>query len=99
MKKLSLIALFIFINTNSYASMELAKTKNCLSCHAVEKKLVGPSFNEVKSKYENDSGAVDKLAQKVIKGGSGVWGPVPMPANTQVNPEEAKQLIKWILQK
>lgn len=99
MKKISLIALFFAISTNSFASIELAKTKNCLSCHAVEKKLVGPSFNEIKNKYENDPAAIDKLTQKVIKGGSGVWGPVPMPANTQVNPEEAKQLIKWILQK
>lgn len=97
MKSLSIIAIFVVLSSNAYASIDLAKTKNCLSCHAVDRKLVGPSFNEVKNKYEKDSGAVDKLTQKLLKGGVGVWGPVPMPSNTQITAEEAKQLVKWIL--
>ncbi len=78
---------------------ELAKSKNCLACHAVDKKLVGPSYNEVKAKYAKDPKAVDKLAEKVMKGGSGVWGAIPMPANPQVSQEEAKKLVTWILGK
>ena len=68
----------------------LAKSKNCMSCHAVDKKVVGPSYKDVAAKYAGQKDAVDKLAAKIIKGGSGVWGPVPMPPNTQVTPAEAK---------
>ena len=77
--------------------MQLATAKNCMACHAVDKKLVGPSYKEVAAKYAGQNDAADKLAVKVIKGGAGVWGPVPMPANAQVTPDEAKKLIAWIL--
>jgi cytochrome c len=79
------------------AQLELAQQKNCLACHAVDKKLVGPAYKDVANKYRGQAGAVDKLAQKIMKGGSGVWGPVPMPANTQVNEAEAKKLAAWVL--
>ena len=79
------------------ADAALAKSKNCMACHAVDRKLVGPSYKDVASKYAGQKDAVDKLAVKIIKGGSGVWGPVPMPANTQVSEAEAKQLSAWIL--
>jgi cytochrome c len=59
--------------------------------------VVGPSYKEVAAKYAGQKDAEDKLVQKVIKGGSGVWGPVPMPANTQVSEAEAHTLVKWIL--
>ena len=75
----------------------LAKAKNCMACHAVDKKLVGPSYKEVAAKYAGQKDAVDKLAVKIQKGGSGVWGPVPMPANAQVNEAEAKKLAAWVL--
>ena len=78
------------------AGADLAKAKNCLACHAVDKKLVGPSYKEVAAKYAGDKTAAAKLADKVIKGGSGVWGPVPMPANN-VTPDEAKTLVAWVL--
>ncbi len=81
----------------AFANAELAQKKNCMACHAVDKKLVGPAYKEVAVKYAGQKDAVDKLAQKVIKGGSGVWGPVPMPANAQVNEAEAKQLVQWIM--
>jgi len=64
---------------------------------AIDKKLVGPSYKDVAAKYAGQKDAADKLAAKIIKGGSGVWGPVPMPANAQVNPEEAKKLATWVL--
>mgnify|MGYP003382248320 FL=1 len=75
----------------------LAKSKNCMSCHAVDKKVVGPSYKDVAAKYAGQKDAVDKLAAKIIKGGSGVWGPVPMPPNTQVTPAEAKTLATWVM--
>jgi cytochrome c len=85
------------VATPAMAQMELAQAKNCLACHAVDHKVVGPAYKDVAAKYAGDKGAVDKLAQKIMKGGSGVWGPVPMPANTQVNEAEAKKLAAWVL--
>ena len=79
------------------ANEELAKKHACFACHAVDKKLVGPSYKDVAAKYAGQKDAVDKLAQKVMKGGAGVWGAVPMPANPQVTEAEAKQLVQWIM--
>ena len=79
------------------ADEALAKAKNCMACHAVDKKLVGPAYKDVAAKYAGQKDAADKLAQKVIKGGVGVWGQIPMPANAQVNDAEAKKLVAWIL--
>lgn len=75
---------------------DLAKAKNCLACHSVDKKLVGPAYKEVAKKYAGDKGAEAKLVDKVIKGGAGVWGPMPMPANN-VTKEEATKLVEWVL--
>ncbi len=85
------------VATPALADMQLATSKNCMACHAAAIKLVGPSFKDIAAKYAGQKDAVDKLAVKVIKGGSGVWGPVPMPANAQVSPEDAKKLVTWIL--
>ena len=79
------------------ASLQLATTKNCMACHAVDNKLVGPSFKSVAEKYVGKTGSAEKLEAKVLKGGAGVWGPVPMPANAQVTAAEAKQLVAWVL--
>ena len=81
----------------AFANEDLAKKKNCMACHAIDKKLVGPSYKDVAKKYAGQKDAVDKLAVKVTKGGSGVWGAVPMPANPQVSEAEAKQLVQWVL--
>ena len=91
------LATGIAISTPALADLQLATAKNCMACHAVDKKLVGPSYKDVASKYAGQADAVDKLAGKVMKGGSGVWGPVPMPANAQVNADEAKKLVTWIM--
>jgi cytochrome c len=80
-----------------FADQALATSKNCMACHAAEKKLVGPSYKDVALKYKGQKDAVDKLAVKIIKGGSGVWGPVPMPANAQVNEADAKKLAAWVM--
>ena len=81
----------------AWASPELAQKKNCLACHAVNQKVIGPSYKDVATKYAGQPDAVAKLVPKVMKGGAGVWGAVPMPANPQVNEAEAKQLVQWIL--
>jgi len=79
------------------ADLALATSKNCMACHAVDKKLVGPSYKDVAAKYKADKTAADKLTTKIIKGGSGVWGPIPMPSNPQVNEADAKILAAWVL--
>jgi cytochrome c len=82
---------------NAVASEELAKKHNCLACHQVDKKVVGPSYKEVAAKYRGDKGAEAKLMDKVKKGGAGVWGQVPMPPNPTVPDGELKALVTWIL--
>ena len=74
----------------------LVKSKGCLACHAVDKKVVGPSYKDVAKKYAGDKKAADALATKIIKGGSGVWGSTPMPPNN-VTEAEAKKLVAWVL--
>lgn len=92
------VAAFGALMSNAaFANEQLAKEKNCLACHAVDHKVVGPSYKEVAAKYKGDKSAEDKLAQKVLKGGSGTWGAIPMPANPQVSAAEAKTLVHWIL--
>ncbi|MFC5497756.1 c-type cytochrome [Caenimonas terrae] len=95
-------ALFVLLAAGTlaapaFADLALATSKNCMACHAIDKKLVGPAYKDVAAKYAGQKDAVDKLSAKIMKGGSGVWGPVPMPANTQVNEAEAKKLAAWVL--
>lgn len=79
------------------ANADLAKAKNCMACHAIANKVLGPAYKDVAAKYAGQKDAEDKLTQKVLKGGSGVWGAVPMPANPQVSEAEARTLVKWVL--
>ena len=79
------------------ANPELAQKKNCMACHAIGQKVIGPAYKDVAAKYAGQPEAAARLAQKVMKGGSGVWGVAVMPANLQVSEAEAKQLVKWIL--
>jgi cytochrome c len=98
MKKFALIAsLAAVIAAPAFANADLAQKKSCLACHAADKKLVGPSYKDVAAKYAGQKDAAAKLAEKIQKGGVGAWGQVPMPANPQVNAEEAKQLAAWVL--
>jgi cytochrome c len=100
MKKLLLTAAaagLTLISAGAFAQADLAKSKNCLACHAVDKKLVGPAYKDVAAKYASDKDAVAKLSKKVREGGVGVWGQVPMPANPQVSEAEATSLVKWVL--
>ncbi len=81
----------------AFAQADLAQKKNCMACHAVDKKVLGPAYKDVAAKYAGQKDAADKLAVKIVKGGTGVWGNIPMPANPQVNDAEAKQLAAWIM--
>ena len=81
----------------AYAQEELAKKHACFACHAVDKKLVGPSYKDVAAKYRGDGGAEAKLIDKVKKGSQGTWGQVPMPPNASVPDADVRALVKWIL--
>lgn len=91
------LVLAVGVSNVALANADLAKAKNCMACHSVTNKVLGPSFKDVAAKYAGQKGAEDKLVQKVIKGGSGVWGTIPMPANAQVSEAEARTLVKWVL--
>jgi len=80
------------------ADLALARAKNCMSCHTAERKVIGPAFKDIATRYRDQKGAAEVLATKILKGGSGVWGAVPMPANTQVSDADARKLATWILQ-
>ncbi|HCX32950.1 MAG TPA: cytochrome C' [Rhodocyclaceae bacterium] len=90
------IALLASASARAADESALAKAKNCLACHTVDKKLVGPAYKEVAKKYKGQN-VVDKLAEKVRKGGVGVWGQIPMPPNAVVNEAESKRLVQWVL--
>jgi cytochrome c len=96
-KYFSALALALLIAPTAQASDELAKKYNCLACHSADKKLVGPSYQEVAAKYKGQADAPDKLAAKVKAGGVGVWGQVPMPPNPTVPDADLKALVTWIL--
>jgi cytochrome c len=85
------------LSTPAFADAKLAQDKNCMACHAAAKKMVGPSYADVAEKYAKDKDAVAKLAEKIVKGSSGTWGAVPMPANAQVSAAEAKTLAEWVM--
>ena len=94
---LAVSALASSVSFPVWADQALATQKNCMGCHALDRKMVGPSYKEVAKKYATDPTAANKLALKIQKGGAGVWGPVPMPANAQVNAAESKKLVAWVL--
>ncbi len=96
-RALLIMAAVAAVSAPAMADEALAKSKNCMACHSVDKKLVGPSYKDIAKKYAGDAKAVDMLANKIVKGGSGVWGAIPMPANPQVNAADAKKLATWVM--
>ena len=90
--------LFVTHAPDAAASMELAKARNCMACHAADRKLIGPSFKDIAARYASGGEASVKLmAGKIVNGGAGAWGAVPMPANPKVTADEAQRLAQWIL--
>jgi cytochrome c len=96
-RALIVFASVLAVSAPALADEALAKANNCMACHAVDKKLVGPSYKDVAKKHGGDAAKVDALATKIIKGGSGAWGAVPMPANPKVSEADAKKLAAWVL--
>ena len=81
----------------SLANQALAAAKNCLACHTIDKKVVGPAYKDVAAKYRGDKTAPTRLATKIMEGGGGVWGVVKMPSTPHVSDAEAKKLVAWVL--
>lgn len=98
-RNLSVILLMVVAMTpaSGFASLALAQKHACLACHAVETKIVGPAYADVAKKYKGQKDAVATLVDHIKKGGSGKWGPIPMPAQTNLSDADAKTLAKWIL--
>lgn len=94
---MAVAAMGALVSQTAFANADLAKAKNCMACHAIGNKVIGPAYKDVAAKYAGQAGAEDRLTQKVLKGGSGSWGAVPMPANAQVSEAEARTLVKWVL--
>lgn len=84
-------------NPDYQKGLALVAKSDCLSCHKIDDKMLGPSYRQVAEKYGNDEATVKQLAQKVIKGGQGVWGQVPMTPHTQLSQADAEQMIKYIM--
>ncbi len=92
----AMLAAGVVMAGQAQADEALAKAKNCMACHAIDKKVVGPAYKDVAAKYKSDKAAVATLAAKIKTGGKGVWGEVPMPPNN-VTPEEATKLATWVM--
>ncbi len=96
----TIAAAAVLLAGSAYAAdgQALAQKSGCLACHSVDKKVLGPAYKDVAAKYKGDKGAEAKLIAKVKAGGSGVWGPMPMPANSpQVKDEDIKTIVQWVL--
>ena len=90
-------ALALLLSSPALASPELARSKNCVACHHVERKMIGPPYKAIAERYAKDELAIQTLSEKVIKGGAGNWGQTPMPPQSSVSPADAEALVKWIL--
>jgi cytochrome c len=99
MKKIAtaLIAAGVMVSAPAFANKDLATKSGCMACHTVDKKLVGPSYQDVAKKYAGNAGAAKLLAEKVKKGGKDTWGPIPMPPNAAVSDANIDVLVKWVL--
>lgn len=93
----ALLAASTLVSAPAFASAALAGQKNCTACHSAENKMMGPSYKDIAAKYAGQKDAEAKLAEKIVKGGGGVWGGAPMPPNASVSADEAKTLAKWAL--
>lgn len=93
----ALAAISVLAAGNAAASEKLAQSSGCMTCHAIDKKIIGPGYKEVAAKYRNDKAAEANLVKKVKAGGSGVWGATPMPPNAHVKEDDIKAIVHWVL--
>lgn len=96
--KWGLMICAVLWSPHTWADVKLAQQRACMGCHQLDKKVVGPAFKQVAQRYAQRADAQTYLAQRIRQGGAGAWGPVGMPANTAVSPEEAQRLAAWVLQ-
>ena len=102
MKSMVLAASATVLSLGAIASasadpVALATQRGCMACHQIDNKVVGPAYKEVAAKYKGQADAVEMLSAKVKAGGSGVWGPVPMPPNAHVSDEDIKVIVEWVM--
>ena len=97
LRPLAIAAVLAALSAPALANEQLASKSGCLACHAVDKKIVGPSYKDVAAKYKGDKGAQARLEKKVKEGGVGVWGQVPMPPNSAVSDKDIHTLVTWVL--
>lgn len=99
MKPFALAATLTFATASmpALANLELAQKNACTACHAVDKKVVGPAYQDVAKKYAGQKEALNLVAESIRKGGSGKWGPVPMPAQPALSDADVKTLATWVL--
>jgi cytochrome c len=96
--RLAVVALAAtFVSLPAQASQELARSKNCVACHHAERRMIGPPWNAIAARYANDANAAQLLSAKVVAGGSGNWGQMPMPAQANLSPDEVDALVRYIL--
>jgi cytochrome c len=93
----ALAVISVFASGHAAANEKLAQSSGCMTCHALDKKTIGPSYKEVAAKYRNDKNAEANLVKKVKAGGSGVWGATPMPPNAHVKEDDIKTIVHWLL--
>lgn len=96
-QRLAFVLAALALSSPALASADLARSKNCVACHHAERRMIGPAYNVIAARHANDSAAVGMLAERIIAGGSGNWGPMPMPAQPNVSRDEAEALARWIL--
>lgn len=103
MKRLMIALLMVAGSVSAHAAVDVAKAQEiaqknaCMGCHGIDKKIVGPAYKDIAAKYKGDKTAAAALAKKVKQGGSGAWGPVPMPANAAISDGDLKVVIDWVL--
>lgn len=93
----SAATLGLLLASGVQADEKLAQANGCMTCHQIDKKVLGPSYKEVANKYRSDKGAEDKLVKKVKEGGKGVWGEMAMPPNAHVKDADIKSIVHWVL--
>jgi cytochrome c len=97
MHHVATVFIALLVSQTALASPELARSKNCVACHHMERKMIGPAYKAIAERYAKDESAAKTLNEKVIKGGAGNWGQTPMPPQSNLSPAEAETLVKWIL--
>jgi cytochrome c len=97
LRHLPLVVAALLISSEASASAELARSRNCVACHHAERRMIGPAYSAIAARYANDATAIRTLSERILAGGGGNWGPMPMPAQPAVSPEEAEALARWIL--